>query len=371
MSKLKSDKNFNHGSTSSIGVLIVNLGTPENTSTAAVRKYLRQFLSDSRVIEVPKIIWWFILNIFILPFRPAKSAKAYGKIWMKEGSPLLIFSNEIRDKLQDLFDETATNQKIHIELAMSYGQPSIKQAIDNLIHKSARKIFLLPMYPQYSSTTTGSVFENITKELSRLRWIPEFRYLNHYHDEREYIETISKSIKKHWGKNGRGERLLFSFHGLPQKMLLDGDPYHCQCYKTARLISKKLSLNENDWFVSFQSRLGPTKWLKPYTDETLKSWGESQSGIIDVICPGFSVDCLETLEEIAMENNELYQEAGGKEVRYISALNSEKDHITFLYDLISKNISDWKKEDEMISPDEIEKELKVSRDEALKKGAKK
>ena len=154
-------------------------------------------------------------------------------------------------------------------------------------------------------------------------------------------------------------------------MLIDGDPYHCQCYKTARLISKKLSLNENDWFVSFQSRLGPTKWLEPYTDETLKSWGESQSGIIDVICPGFSVDCLETLEEIAMENNELYQEAGGKEIRYISALNSEKDHITFLYDLISKNISDWKKEDEMISSDDIEKELKISRDEALKKGAKK
>ena len=224
---------------------------------------------------------------------------------------------------------------------MSYGKPSIENSLNKLRKKNVRRILLLPMYPQYSSTTTGSVFENVTKVLSKQRWIPEFRHINQYHDNKAYIETISESIKEFWKSNGTSDRLLFSFHGLPKKMLLEGDPYHCQCYKTARLVSEKLELSEDDWFVSFQSRLGPTKWLEPYTDETLKSWGEKKSGVVDVICPGFSVDCLETLEEIAMENAEYYEEAGGKKLRYIPALNSQQKHISFLINLIEKNISDW------------------------------
>lgn len=371
MSKLISEKNFSHGTPSTVGILLVNLGTPENTKTSSVRKYLRQFLSDPRVIEVPKLLWWFILNLFILPFRPSKSAEAYKEIWTEEGSPLLLYSEEITKKIQEAFDERNLDIDFHVELAMSYGQPSIKSSLNKLRKKNARRILLLPMYPQYSSTTTGSVFENVTKELSKQRWIPEFRHINQYHDNKDYIETISESIREYWKSNGPCDKLLFSFHGLPKQMLLEGDPYHCQCHKTARLISENLALSEDDWFVSFQSRLGPTKWLEPYTDETLKNWGESENGVVDVICPGFSVDCLETLEEIAMENAEYYEEAGGKELRYIPALNSQQKHINFLINLIEKNISDWIYESTDQWSQMTAEKLEMSRKLAQEKGAKK
>ena len=371
MPKLISEKDFSHGTPNSVGILLVNLGTPDNTKTSSVRRYLRQFLSDPRVIEVPKVIWWFVLNLFILPFRPSKSAEAYKEIWTKEGSPLLLYSEEITKKIQKSFNGRELKNDFHVELAMSYGKPSIENSLNNLRKKNVRRILLLPMYPQYSSTTTGSVFENVTKVLSKQRWIPEFRHINQYHDNKAYIETISESIKEFWKSNGTPDRLLFSFHGLPKKMLLEGDPYHCQCYKTARLVSEKLELSEDDWFVSFQSRLGPTKWLEPYTDETLKSWGEKKSGVVDVICPGFSVDCLETLEEIAMENAEYYEEAGGKKLRYIPALNSQQKHISFLINLIEKNISDWIHESTEQWSQMTAEKLDMSRKLAQEKGAKK
>jgi len=371
MPKLISEKDFSHGTPNSVGILLVNLGTPDNTKTSSVRRYLRQFLSDPRVIEVPKVIWWFVLNLFILPFRPSKSAEAYKEIWTKEGSPLLLYSEEITKKIQKSFNGRELKNDFHVELAMSYGKPSIENSLNKLRKKNVRRILLLPMYPQYSSTTTGSVFENVTKVLSKQRWIPEFRHINQYHDNKAYIETISKSIKEFWKSNGTPDRLLFSFHGLPKKMLLEGDPYHCQCYKTARLVSEKLELSEDDWFVSFQSRLGPTKWLEPYTDETLKSWGEKKSGVVDVICPGFSVDCLETLEEIAMENAEYYEEAGGKKLRYIPALNSQQKHISFLINLIEKNISDWIHESTEQWSQMTAEKLDMSRKLAQEKGAKK
>ena len=371
MPKLISEKDFSHGTPNSVGILLVNLGTPDNTKTSSVRRYLRQFLSDPRVIEVPKVIWWFVLNLFILPFRPSKSAEAYKEIWTKEGSPLLLYSEEITKKIQKSFNGRELKNDFHVELAMSYGKPSIENSLDKLRKKNVRRILLLPMYPQYSSTTTGSVFENVTKVLSKQRWIPEFRHINQYHDNKAYIETISESIKEFWKSNGTPDRLLFSFHGLPKKMLLEGDPYHCQCYKTARLVSEKLELSEDDWFVSFQSRLGPTKWLEPYTDETLKSWGEKKSGVVDVICPGFSVDCLETLEEIAMENAEYYEEAGGKKLRYIPALNSQQKHISFLINLIEKNISDWIHESTEQWSQMTAEKLDMSRKLAQEKGAKK
>ena len=371
MPKLISEKDFSHGTPNSVGILLVNLGTPDNTKTSSVRRYLRQFLSDPRVIEVPKVIWWFVLNLFILPFRPSKSAEAYKEIWTKEGSPLLLYSEEITKKIQKSFNGRELKNDFHVELAMSYGKPSIENSLNKLRKKNVRRILLLPMYPQYSSTTTGSVFENVTKVLSKQRWIPEFRHINQYHDNKAYIETISESIKEFWKSNGTPDRLLFSFHGLPKKMLLEGDPYHCQCYKTARLVSEKLELSEDDWFVSFQSRLGPTKWLEPYTDETLKSWGEKKSGVVDVICPGFSVDCLETLEEIAMENAEYYEEAGGKKLRYIPALNSQQKHISFLINLIEKNISDWIHESTEQWSQMTAEKLDMSRKLAQEKGAKK
>jgi ferrochelatase len=340
MARFNSKPEYTHGDTDSVGILLVNLGTPEKPTANSVRTYLREFLSDYRVIEIPKFLWLLILYLFILPLRPFKSAKAYQEIWTKNGSPLLFHSQRITEKLKLNVNKGRTKD-IQVELAMSYGEPSIDHALEKFYENSVRRIFLLPLYPQYSNTTTGSVFENVTRALAKRRWIPEFRFINHYHDEPIYTDILAESIKSFWKTNGRGEKLLFSFHGLPHKMLIDGDPYHCQCLKTARLITEKLSLKDDEWFVSFQSRLGRAKWLEPYTEQTLINWGENQGGVVDVICPGFAADCLETLEEIAMQNKEFYTEAGGRELRYIPALNSDDSHISMLNTLVTKNLSDW------------------------------
>jgi len=366
MSRFSSNPKYKHGTSESIGILLVNLGTPRDIKTSSIRSYLKQFLSDPRVIEIPRLLWWLILHFFILPLRPRTSSKAYKKIWTEEGSPLLCHSNKITEKLNLKFKEKF-KQEIYVELAMSYGEPSISNALNKLHDKFVRQILLLPMYPQYSNTTSGSVYENVCKTLFKRRWIPEFRYINHYHDDPKYIKSIMISIDEYWDKYGRGEKLLFSFHGLPKKMLLDGDPYYCQCQKTARLIANELKLKKNEWFVSFQSRLGRTQWLEPYTDQTLIKWGKDKTGTVDVICPGFAVDCLETLEEIAIQNNELFINAGGVSLRYIPALNESEDHISFLCDLIEKNISDWI---DNVTPSGIDKnELQESYIRATQKGA--
>ena len=369
MSRYKSKPEYKHGDGDAIGVLMVNLGTPKKPTANSVRTYLREFLSDPRVIEIPKLLWWIILYLFILPFRSFKSAEAYKKIWTNKGSPLLFNSLNIAKKTKLQLNETH-NKEIHLELAMSYGSPSINEVLEGFHEKSIRQILLLPLYPQYSNTTTGSVFEAVSKSLSTRRWIPEFRFINHYHDLPLYIEALANNIKSYWEINGRGEKLLFSFHGLPHKMLIDGDPYHCQCQKTARLIAEKLSLKDEEWFISFQSRLGRAKWLEPYTDETLINWGKDKKGVIDVTCPGFAADCLETLEEIAMQNNEFYTEAGGELLRYIPALNSQEDHICMLSELITENISDWLKKDTLKSTDMYVQELGQTCQRAAQKGAK-
>jgi ferrochelatase len=369
MSRYNSKPQYNHGDNDAVGVLMVNLGTPEKPTTNSVRTYLREFLSDPRVIEIPKILWLIILYLFILPLRPSKSAEAYKKIWTKKGSPLLFNSLDIAKKTK-LNLNKGNNKNIHVELAMSYGSPSINEVLNGFHEKSIRQVLLLPLYPQYSSTTTGSVFEAVSKSLTMRRWIPEFRFINHYHDLPMYIEAVAASIESYWEVNGRGEKLLFSFHGLPQKMLMDGDPYHCQCQKTGRLIAEKLSLKDEEWFISFQSRLGRAKWLEPYTDETLINWGKEKKGTIDVVCPGFAADCLETLEEIAMQNNEFYVEAGGESLRYIPALNSQQSHISFLSELINENISDWLKNDALKNSDIHDGELQQSCQRAAQKGAK-
>jgi len=366
MPRFSSTPKYKHGTSESIGILLVNLGTPKDFKTSSIRSYLRQFLSDPRVIEIPRLLWWFVLHFFILPLRPSNSSKAYKKIWTKKGSPLLCHSNKITEKLNLKFKERF-KQDIHVELAMSYGEPSISNALNKLHDKFVRQILLLPMYPQYSNTTSGSVYENVCKALFKRRWIPEFRYINHYHDDPKYIKSIMISINEYWNKHGRAKKLLFSFHGLPQKMLLDGDPYYCQCQKTARLIANKLQLKKDEWFVSFQSRLGRTQWLEPYTDQTLIKWGKDKTGTVDVICPGFAADCLETLEEIAIQNNEFFINAGGISLRYIPALNESEDHISFLCDLIEKNISDWI--DNAATSDTNKNELQESYKRATQKGA--
>lgn len=331
---------YAHGAPHRSGVLLVNLGTPDAPTTAAVRRYLRQFLSDPRVVEVPRALWWLILNGYILRTRPAKSAAAYKKIWTDRGSPLLLHCQDIAAGVAEKL-AGSLSQSVPVELAMSYGEPSIASALKRLHEQHVRRIVVLPLYPQYSNTTTGSVFADVSTLLSGRRWVPELRFINHYHDATGYITALADSIRDYRAREGAGRHLLFSFHGLPQRMLLDGDPYHCQCQKTARLVASALELDDSEWTVGFQSRVGREPWLQPYTDELLRRWGKDRYGDIDVVCPGFSADCLETLEEISLQNAELYAAAGGGRLRYIPALNARDDHIAFLSELLLNTMGGW------------------------------
>jgi ferrochelatase len=321
-------------------VLLVNLGTPDEPSASAVRRYLAQFLWDGRVIELPRPLWWLILNGFILRFRPSRSAEAYEKIWTDEGSPLLKHCQTMRDGIEERLRKRLGGP-VKVALGMSYGRPSISSALEELYEAGARRIVLLPLYPQYSGTTTASVFDAVVAELSRRRWVPEFRFINHYHDKPGYIKALAASIREYWETNGRGDKLMFSFHGVPKDTLLKGDPYHCHCQKTARLVSRELELGDEEWVLSFQSRVGRAEWLRPYTDETIESLGEEKLERLDVVCPGFSVDCLETLEEIAMQNAEIFAEAGGGSLHYIPCLNAREDHLNFLASHIESHVQGW------------------------------
>jgi ferrochelatase len=301
MPTYQSTPQYEHGLPESLGILVVNLGTPDAPTRKAVRRYLKQFLWDPRVVELPRPLWWLILNGVILNLRPSRSAEAYEKIWTEHGSPLLIHSQDIADGIGRQL-AARTSGPVHVELGMSYGQPSIDSALQRLYDNGARRIVCLPLYPQYSGTTSGSVFDDVTRTLGRRRWVPEFRFINHYHDARGYIAALAQSIRDYRAEHGSGDKLLFSFHGLPHQNLLDGDPYHCQCHKTARLIAESLELADDEWVITFQSRVGRQEWLRPYTDETVEELGKAGLSRLDVVCPGFAADCLETLEEIAMQN---------------------------------------------------------------------
>jgi ferrochelatase len=340
MPTYQSTPGFEHGAPESIGILLVNLGTPTEATTSAVRRFLKQFLSDARVIEYPRWLWWLILNGIILRIRPSRSAKAYQKIWTDNGSPLMLFSKEIAAGMQKAFDQRMPGS-VNVELAMSYGDPSVDDAIDRLLAKGARRLLVLPMYPQYSGTTTASVIDAVARKLNRLRWVPETRFINQYHDEPGYIAALAASVREFWQQNGRGTQLMFSFHGVPKQTLLKGDPYHCQCQKTARLVAEALELGDDEWLLTFQSRVGREEWLNPYTDETIEKLGKQGMTRLDVVCPGFSTDCLETLEEIAMQNAELFIESGGEELHYVPALNAREDHVRFLTELVEKHMGGW------------------------------
>lgn len=323
-----------------LGVLVVNLGTPDEPTPAAVRRYLRQFLSDPRVVEAPRWLWWPVLEGFILRVRPARSAAAYRKIWTKQGSPLLVLTTALAAAIQERLREQSS-AAIVVEPAMSYGNPSIESALKRLFAQGASGILVLPLYPQYSNSTTGTVFEAATRLLSQRRFAPGLRFINHYHDSSGYIEALAASVREAWQVNGQGERLLFSFHGLPRRMVEQGDPYYRQCLETSGRVAEALGLRKGSWQVSFQSRVGREEWLRPYTDELLQQLGEQRMGKIDVLCPGFAVDCLETLEEIAMQNAERFVAAGGGELRYIPALNTRPEHVAFLSGLIADNAGGW------------------------------
>lgn len=319
------------------GILLVNLGTPAAPRAAAVRPYLREFLSDPRVVEVPRLLWFLILNGIIVPFRSRRSAAAYARVWTDAGSPLAVLSQQLTTGLTEHLADDATI----VELAMTYGQPSISSAIDNLRGQGITRLLVLPLYPQYSATTTASVFDAVTKALHKHRWLPELRFINQYFQHSEWQDSIVSSIRAYQAEHGSAEKLLFSFHGIPQRYFKQGDPYYCQCHASARLIASQLHLEEGQWDVSFQSRLGREPWLQPYTDHTLKSLADKGIGHVQVVCPGFSVDCLETLDEIMVENEEWFIEAGGKRLDYIPALNDSPVHVQALNAILQKHLKNW------------------------------
>lgn len=357
---------FQHGTASRAGILLVNLGTPESPTAPALRRYLKEFLSDPRVVEIPRPIWWLILNGIILNTRPKKSAAKYASVWMAEGSPLKVHTERQAKLLSGWLGERIKSP-FQVAYAMRYGQPSIASGIDRLRAAGCDRILLLPMYPQYAASTTATAFDAAFAHLARLRNAPALRTVKHYHDDPGYIAALAANVRQFWQTNDRPDVLVMSFHGLPRYTLDKGDPYHCECQKTARLLAEALGLAETQYRVTFQSRFGRAEWLQPYTDKTLASLAREGVGRVDVVCPGFVADCLETLEEIAQEGKETFLHAGGKAFHYIPALNEQPDWIEALGKLALANLGDW------VSPDwdanRVAQELEDSQRRAARLGA--
>lgn len=327
---------FHHDLRPGTGVLLVNLGTPDAPDRASVRRYLKEFLWDPRVVEGSRLAWWLVLNLVILNTRPGRSAKAYQKIWTEQGSPLLCIS---RDQAQAL--QRQLGDSIKVELAMRYGSPSIASALARLRDQGVRRLLILPLYPQYAAATTASIFDAVTEQLRTWRWLPELRFVNHYHDDPTYIAALADSVRRWRASHGSADKLLLSFHGIPEEYFHKGDPYFCECHKTGRLLATELGLQDDQWMLSFQSRLGPRKWLQPYTDQTLQKLAGEGVKSIQVLCPGFSADCLETLEEVAMENHDIFLQAGGERYQYIPCLNADPGHIAMLGGLAQRHMAGW------------------------------
>jgi ferrochelatase len=325
---------------SRLGVLLVNLGTPDAPTTSAVRRYLAEFLSDPRVVAIPRFIWQIILHGIVLRVRPKRSAAAYQSVWTEQGSPLLVIAQQQHHAIAQALRDTYGNQ-VEVALAMRYGNPSIPAVLEGLRQANVQRLLVLPLYPQYSATTTASIFDAVTSELQRWRWLPEIRFINRYHAEPAYTQVLAESIREFRQQHGKAEKLLFSFHGIPRDYYAQGDPYPDECRQTAHATVELLGLAENEWEIAFQSRFGAQEWVKPYTDATLKGWGKQGIKSVQVLCPAFSADCLETLEEIAVENRDYFLEAGGKEYAYIPALNDRADHIALFVELIKRHIQGW------------------------------
>ena len=322
------------------GVLLVNLGTPTAPTAKALRPYLAEFLGDTRVIDYPRWLWWLILHGVILRVRPPRSAHAYARIWTDRGSPLRFGSEDLAAKLQIELNRQQPG-KLHVALAMRYGEPSVAHTIAKLQSEGVRRLLVLPLYPQYSATSTGSVIDAVADTFKTLRWPPELRIVNDYHDDPGHIDALATSIERWWATNGRGEKLLLSFHGIPERYVRLGDPYAAQCQRTAKLLRERLRLGKNELIVNFQSRVGRERWLQPYTDASVRELAAAGVKKLDVVCPGFAVDCLETLEEIAMQNRDFFIAAGGEMLRYIPALNDSVEQVNSLAALVSRHTLGW------------------------------
>ena len=319
------------------GILLCNLGTPDAPRPAELRRYLKEFLSDPRVVEIPRLLWWMILNLLILRIRPRRSAKLYQSVWTEAGSPLMLYSQgqvkAVKERLAEKYGD------IPVVLGMRYGNPSMASAIKELTDQNVRDIIVLPLYPQYAGATTGSTFDAIAKTFTQLRWVPELQFINGYHKSEGYLEAICSSIRRHIEQHGQPDRLVFSYHGTPERYLKNGDPYHCFCHQTTRLVKEKMGLDETQVMTTFQSRFGREPWLQPYTDKTLEQLPENGIKHVAVICPGFSSDCLETIEEINMEGRESFIESGGEQFHYIPCLNDEPAHIDALVSILEKRLT--------------------------------
>ncbi|MFN0039090.1 MAG: ferrochelatase [Burkholderiales bacterium] len=359
---------YQHGTTPGTGILLVNLGTPTAPTATAVRPYLKQFLSDPRVVEIPRLLWWCILHGIVLNTRPGKSALKYAKIWDKEGSPLAVHTGKQALLLKGLLG-ARLHPTLVITWAMRYGQPSIAGAIAELRNRACERILVLPLYPQYAASTTASVYDAVFDALKKMRNVPALRLVKHFHDHPSYIAAMAKNIQAYWAIYGRPDQLVMSFHGLPQFSLDRGDPYHCECQKTGRLLAEALRLAPDRYRVSFQSRFGRTKWLQPYTIEVVRELGKRKTSRVDVVCPGFVSDCLETLEEIGIENKSAFLQSGGGQFHLIPCLNERPEWIQALADIALENLQGWeiKERDTGIAAQAATR----SRERALALGAKK
>ena len=366
---------FTHGkapaNNATTAVLLCNLGTPDAPTTAALRTYLREFLSDPRVVEIPRLIWWFILNLIIVPFRSSKSAAKYASIWRPDGSPLKIWTEKQAKLLEGWLGESGHRVTVRYAMCYTTGSvcPSIATQLDKFKAEGINRVLILPAYPQYSSTTTAAVFDQVYTWSGKVRSVPELRFVNRYHDDAGYIYALEKSVRKQWQLTGKpdfanNDMLVMSFHGIPERSLHLGDAYHCECYKTARLLGEALELKPTQYKVTFQSRLGRAKWLQPYTEPTVIAMAKKGIKRVDVICPGFNCDGLETLEEINMEVRHAYTAAGGKTFNYIPCLNDDSAWLSALSSITQKHLSGWPTQAVDAAA------LKTTRDEALRAGAK-
>lgn len=340
MSRFLDEPSYIHGQRARTGVLLVNLGTPDRPDAPSLKRYLRQFLSDDRVVEIPKALWWCILNGIILNVRPRKSAAKYATVWTDEGSPLRVHTERQARLLQGWMVSEGCPD-IEVRFAMRYGSPSIAEVMQQMKMDGCQRLLVLPMYPQAASSTTGSVIDEVARTLLRWRNLPEVRYLRAFAGDAGYVGAVAASIREHWARNGRADKLVMSFHGVPYFHLSKGDPYHCECHKTGRLIAESLGIGPDDYLVTFQSRFGRARWLEPYTQPTLERLASEGLRSVDVVCPGFVADCLETLEEIGEENRDAFLARGGQRFSYIPCLNERPDWIAALGRRVRLELGHW------------------------------
>jgi ferrochelatase len=354
---------YQHGSAPRVGILLVNLGTPDAPTPGALRRYLKEFLSDPRVVEVPRIAWWPILNLIILNVRPRKSAEKYAAVWTGDGSPLKVHT-ERQARMLSGFLHARGLPGHEVAYAMRYGNPGVSLGLDGLVQKGCDRILVLPLYPQFAASTTGSTFDAVSDWGRNMRNLPAITFMRNFHDHPAYIQALAGSVIEHWAREGgKPDMLVMSFHGLPQYTLREGDPYHCECLKTGRLVGEALGLKREEYRVTFQSRFGQAQWLQPYTTDTLAELGRAGTGRVDIMCPGFVSDCLETLEEIAIEGKDTFKSSGGGKFNFIPCLN-ERD--AWMHAMVSILAPSLKALERPPAPPE---ELKSARQRALALGA--